>query len=601
MKKRNKIWEASINIAAVAQGIKAADMIIKNACLVNVNTAVIEKNIDIAIIDGRIASIGNLSDYLIDDNTVMIDADGLYAAPGFMDGHMHVESSMLTVREYARTVIPHGTTAIFMDPHEIANVMGMPGIKLMMEDGKDIPMQVWTTMPSCVPAVEGFEDSGSAINVSDISQAMKLEGIIGLGEMMNFPGILSGDTVAHSKVAAALKEGKPATGHYSIPETGSGLSAYAGSGICCCHEAVRKEDAYARMRLGMYAMMREGSAWQDLAQTIRSITENDIDSRFAILVSDDAHPGTLLNKGHMDYILRRAVSEGLDPVKAIQMVTINVAQCFGIAQDFGSISPGKYADIVLLSDLKSMDIEKVIYNGGLVAEGGRLKVDIPKYKWPKTAKSTVKLKRSLELSDLVVKVPADVKIEDGKVRIRTIGALENQAGTKEIIKLMSVKDRYLHADIELDTAKIAVVERHHATGNMSVGFVSGFGLKRGAVASTVSHDAHNLIIIGTNDSDMVIAAAILERNGGGLCVVDDGKCIASLPLPIAGLISGEDAQTTDGKLDELSAAWKHIGCKLASPFMTMSLLSLACIPEIRITDLGLVDTVYFEFTDIYIK
>lgn len=591
MNKRYELYQITRDLSKTAMGAIKADMVIKNVRLVNVNTAEIIENMDIAIKKGRIALVGDAS-HTIGKNTTIIDGTGYFAVPGFIDTHIHVESSMLTVREYAKAVCVHGTTTIYMDPHEISNVLGFDGMRLMIEDGEDLPLRVYSTVPSCVPACKGFEDSGAVISPNEIKKAMKLKNVKGLGEMMNYPGIIYADNDMHKEVAAALKENKVATGHYPAFDN-KGLNAYIATGINCCHETVTKEMALEKMRRGMYVQMREGSAWRDVAETVKSLFENRIETRFAVLVSDDTHPDTLINNGHMDYIIRRAISEGINPITAIQMATINAAFCFEMQRDLGSISPGKWADINLLSDLSSVRVEKVIFNGELVSEGKKILVDIKSKEYPEFSKNTMKLKKELKASDFIIEA-------DGKAKnVRVMEIVEAKAYNHHKIIEMPVIDNQIKSDIINDIIKIIVIERHNATGSIGKGFVKGFGFKSGAVASTVSHDAHNLTIIGTNDEDMAIAGNILNKCGGGMVVVQNGEIIAINPLPIAGLMSEDTAEIVAGRVHEIELGWKKLGCDLISPFMTSALLSLAVIPELRLTNRGYIDCNNFEKVNIF--
>jgi adenine deaminase len=596
MNKRYALSEVTQRLAAVAMGRESAEVVIRGGRLVNVNTGEIIYEVDVAITHGRIALVGDAS-HTIGEKTKVINAENLYITPGFMDGHMHVESSMMSVSEYARTVIPHGTTAIYMDPHEITNVLGMNGVKLMMEDGRQAPLRVYLTMPSCVPAAPGFEDTGAVVGLSEIEEAMKWEDTIGLGEMMNFPGVIYNDDKVHEELKVTLQEGKIVTGHYSIPETSKGLNAYIASGARCCHESVSAEEALAKIRLGMYAQIREGSAWQDVKETIKCITENNIDTRYATLVSDDAHPDTLINKGHMDYIVKRAIEEGVSPITAVQMATINVAQCFEMSKDLGSVSPGRFADILLLSDLTKVKVEKVLLNGQLVADKGRMLIDIPKAAYPEYARDTVRLSKRLEAEDFRVEVPYEAM---DSINTRVMQVCEAKVGTYSRQCMLSVRNGIACNDLNQDIVKAAVIERHKATGTMGKGFVKGFHLKAGAVASTVAHDAHNLLIVGTNDEDMALAGNTLAQIGGGMAAVKEGRVLAVLPLPIAGLMSEESAEVIAEKIKALEAEWMSLGCDLVSPFMTMALLALAVLPELRLTNRGLIDTVNFQFVDLFV-
>ncbi len=592
--KLSKLANMTVELSAVAQGRIKADLIIKNIKLVNVNTHEIQDGMDIAIYKGRIAYVGS-ADHSAGENTVIVQGGGKYACPGFMDGHIHVESSMMTVGSYAETVIPSGTTTIYADPHEIANVLGAKGIELMLEDGATTPFRFYVAVPSCVPAVAAFEDGGAVIMPDDIRKFMSRDDVCGLGEMMNFPGILYGDKLMHEEVQITLEHGKTVTGHYSMPETDRGLNAYIASGIRCCHESVRKEDALAKMRLGMYAQIREGSAWHDLKECIKAITETNINTRFATLVSDDTHPHTLLAHGHLNHIVRRAVEEGVNPVTAIEMVTINVAECFGMAKDLGSISPGKCADILLLDDLAEVKVNEVFINGELVAKGGVLIKQFDKFVFPASAKKTMNLKE-LKETDFVIKAPAGAK---DSVDTRVIEVIEAKVGTYNRRLPLKVVGGNVMADGKRSILKVAVIERHKATGTMGKGFVKGFHIEGGAVGSTVAHDAHNLQVVGDNDRDMAVAANALIKCGGGMVAVKNGVVTALLELPVAGLMSEEPVKTIAAKVDALDKAWKALGCDMVSPFMTMALIPLSVLPELRLTNRGLVDTVNFKMTDLF--
>ncbi|MFY9176207.1 MAG: adenine deaminase [Caldicoprobacterales bacterium] len=597
MSKSFSLQEITKDLVAVAKGTKPAEMVIKGGKLINVNTGEIIPGMDVAITHGRIALVGDAS-HTIGPDTQIINAQGYYISPGFMDGHIHVESSMMTVGEYARAVLPHGTTTIFMDPHEIANVLGMQGVKLMIEESRSLPLRTYVAMPSCVPAAPGFEDTGASIGPEEIREAMKWDEVVGLGEMMNFPGVIYGDDYVHQELQATLEANKIITGHFSIQDTGTDLNAYITAGIRCCHESVRAEDALAKMRLGMYAQLREGSAWHDVKETIKSITENSVDTRYATLVSDDTHPDTLITLGHLDHIVRRAIEEGVNPITAIQMVTINVAQCFGLDKDLGTISPGRWADILLISDLSKIKIEKVIVNGVLVAQDGKMLVDIPKMEYPDTAKNTINISKELEPEDFIINPP---NTQMKQVKVRVIEIVEAKVGTYSIEAILPVETGVVLNDIGQDIIKAAVIERHHGTGTMGKGFVKGFHIKEGAVASTVAHDSHNLLILGTNDEDMALAGNTLAKVGGGMVAVKNGKVIALLPLPIAGLMCQEPAEAVAKKVEELDKAWKELGCHLVSPFMTMALIALAVLPELRLTNRGLVDTINFKFVDLFVE
>ena len=587
------LWDCTITLSKVATGVEKADLVIKNARLINVCTREIIENTSIAVVKGRIALVG-CADHCIGENTKIIDAENKYLAPAFMDGHIHIESSMLSVGEYARAVVAHGTSGVFIDPHEICNVLGLEGVNYMIEDAKRTPLKTMLTTPSCVPAVGGFEDTGAKIDPEDVATTMNYDCCVGLGEMMNFPGILGGNPHTHGIVGETLKAGKIPTGHYSLPETGAGLNAYIASGIRCCHESTRAEDALAKMRLGMYALLREGSAWHDLKEVAKAITENKVDSRYACLISDDTHPHTLIKHGHLDYIVRRAIEEGIDPITAIQMVTINVAQCFQLDHELGSVAPSKCADFVLIDDLSTCHVTDVFIDGEHVAKDGKIIVEFAPYVYSEKAMNSV------HLDKLTAK---DFKIEcDGEtVDVHAIEVIPAKVGTFDRIVTLPVNDGNIEADASQDVLKVAVFERHKRTGTVGKGFTKGFGIKRGALAQTVAHDAHNLLVVGSNDEDMALAANTLIECGGGLVAVLDGKVLSVVELPIAGLMSDRPIDEMSASIEKMERTWEEMGSTLPSPFMTMALIPLACLPETRLTNRGLVDCRTFEFIDLIVK
>ena len=591
---KTPLWECSQTLSAVAGGAAPAELVIKNAKLVNVCTREIQDNISVAIACGRIALVGD-AQHCIGPDTKVIDAQGQYLAPGGLDGHIHVDSSMMGVGEYARSVVPHGTAGIYMDPHEIYNVLGMDGIKAMLEDAKRTPLKAMLTTPSCVPAVPGFEDTGSFVGPAEIEEIMKWDECVGLGEMMNFPGVLGSTDHAHGITGNTLKAGKIVTGHYSLPETGKGLNAYIAAGIRCCHESTREEDALAKMRLGMYAMLREGSAWHDLKEVSKAVKNHEVDSRFAVLISDDTHPHTLLSQGHLDHIVRRAVEEGIDPVTAIQMVTINCAQCFQMDHELGSITPGKCADMVLLNNLEDLKVTKVWIDGDLVAENGAMTKELVPYEYPDWATHSMHVGETITADTF--KIPASAE----EVTVRAIEVIPARVGSIERFITLKAQNGYLESDPAQDTLKTVVFERHHETGTKGVGFVKGFGIECGAMASTVAHDAHNLLVIGTNDEDMALAANTLIECGGGMVAVQNGKVLGVVPLPIAGLMNDKPAEEMSELVEALEAAWAQIGCSMPSPFMTMALIPLACLPELRLTNRGLVDCRTFQFVHLEVE
>lgn len=592
---KHQLWECSRTLSDVAMGRRPADTVIRDARLVNVCTHEILDHTDVAIACGRIALVGDAA-HCIGPETEVIEAGGQLLAPGFLDGHIHIESSMLTPVEYARAVLPHGTTGIYYDPHEICNVLGLKGVDLMAADAAKTPLKAMLTTPSCVPAVPGFEDSGAEITPADIASEMRHDYTVGLGEMMNFPGITGAAEAAHGIVGETLKAGKIVTGHYSVPETGAGLNAYIASGVRCCHESTRAADALAKMRLGMYAMLREGSAWHDLQEVSKAITENDVDSRYAVMVSDDTHPHTLLSEGHLDHIVRRAVSFGVDFVTAIQMVTLNCAQCFKMDDELGSVTPGKCADLVLIDNETDINVTRVLIDGETVAENGRLTIEPSKSELPDWAMNTMHVGETITPDTF--KIHTDKKDTD---TVRAIEIIPVRVGDYERHVQLKVENGELKSDTAQDVLKAFVFERHNATGRHGVGFVKGFHVQCGAMASTVAHDAHNLLVIGTNDEDMALAANTLIACGGGEVIVQNGEVLGCVPLPLAGLMNPKPAEAMNTLVENLGKAWKQIGCDIQSPFMTMALIPLACLPELRLTNRGLVDCTTFSFTDLEVE
>ncbi len=595
---RKALIEISKELSQVAMGNLMADLVIENSCLVNVNTRELIENTSVAVYKGRIAYVGPSAKHCIGEQTKVFDAKGKYLAPGLLDGHIHVESSMISVSEYAKAVVPHGTTGIFMDPHEIANVLGLEGVKLMVGEGDKLPINIWATVPSCVPAMPGYEYTGASFNVKDIEEALTYTNIAGLGEMMNFPGVIYANDEVHQKLEATYNQNMVVTGHYAHPDLDKGLNAYAASGISSCHESVSKEDALYRARLGMYAQVREGSAWQDVKETVRAITEDKADSRYFMLVSDDCHPHTLLEKGHLDYIVKRAIEEKVDPIEAIQMASLNCATYFKKDHEVGSISPSKFADMILISDLENMKVDEVFYNGFHVASNGEMLIEIERPNYPTWAKESMHLGKELSLADVQIAAPKDYI--NNTINARIIEVMEASAVTKHIVEELKVENGLALPDSDKDIAKLIVFDRHTKSGTRGCGFVKGLGIKKGAVASTVAHDAHNLMVIGLDDEDMLLALQTLEKCGGGMVAVYNKEVLALNELEIAGLMSNDNVQAVANKVAGLDNAWKDLGCEIASPFMTMAILPLACIPEIRLTNCGLVDTVNFKFVDLFV-
>ncbi len=578
-----------------AMGRVHADLVIRNGQWVSVQSGEIIPKTDIAVKDGHIAYVGNDASHTIGKKTKIIDANGRFLVPGLLDGHMHVESGMVTVTEFVRAVAVRGTTGMFVDPHEIANVFGLRGVKLMVDEAQKQPIHVWVQMPSCVPSAPGLETPGAHIGPKEVATAMKWKGIIGLGEMMNFPGVFMGDKNMLDEMSITHAAGKTIGGHYASPDLGIPFHGYVAGGAEDDHEGTRMEDAVARVRQGMKAMLRYGSAWFDVASQVGAITKLGLDPRHFMLVTDDSHAGTLTGEGHMDRVLRHAIEQGLTPLTAIQMMTINTAEHFGVSKEMGMIAPGRWADVVLVEDLKNFKADVVIAKGNVIAETGEWKVNLPKASYPAWVKNSVKLKRKLKGEDFKLKVESS-KL---KVKANVIGVIENQAPTKHLTFNLEPVNGEIKADVTRDLAKIALVERHKGTGGITIGLVSGFGFTtRCAVASTVAHDSHHMIVVGTDDASMALAANTLARAGGGQVVVLGDQVVGLVEMKIAGLMSTEKADVVARKAESILEGFKLCGSELNNPNMQLSLLALVVIPELRISDKGLVDVTKFEFVPV---
>ncbi|MCJ8322562.1 MAG: adenine deaminase [Hyphomicrobiales bacterium] len=593
-----KSWaDVAPSLIEVAAGRAPADMVIRQGQWVNVHTREVIANTDIAITEGRFAYCGPDASRMIGPETEVIEANGRFILPGLCDGHLHIESGMLTTTQFARAVMPHGTTSMFTDPHEIANVMGLEGVRLMHDEALQQRINIFVQMPSCAPSAPGLENTGFELTPDDVIEAMQWPNIIGLGEMMNFPGVMNNDPKMLAEIAATQRAGKTVGGHYASNDL-DGLHIYAAGGPADDHEGTCEADAIARVRQGMRSMMRLGSAWYDVETQVTAVTEKGLDPRNFILCTDDCHSGTLVNEGHMNRVVRHAIACGLDPLIAIQMATINTATHFGLERELGSITPGRRADVILSSDLTKLPIETVIARGQIVAKDGVLIGDDQAFKWPDKACNSVNMGADKTAVDFNIVAPEGAN----HVSARVIGVVENQAPTKALTATLNVKDGLVVGDESQDVCQIALVERHRATGGVTNAFVSGFGYKGNcAVASTVAHDSHHMIVVGTSKSDMALAANRLQEVGGGISVWKDGKEIALVKLPIGGLMSDAPAAEVAATADRMVAAMAECGCTLNNAFMQHSLLALVVIPELRISDVGLIDVVLFEETPLFLK
>ena len=563
-----------------ARGEKPCDLLLKNGRIVNVFTEEIHEG-NVAIYKGRIAGIG---DYKAKE---IIDLKGIYICPGFFDGHVHIESAMVPPPEYARAVVPLGTTTVIIDPHEIANVLGLEGIKYMLETSNNLPLNVFIMLSSCVPATD-METSGARLSAFDLKLLLDEKSILGLGELMNYPGVVHTAPEVMEKIRAA---GDKLIDGHAPRLMGKELNAYIAAGIKSDHECTTLEEARGKMRMGMHIMIREGTTVKNLKSLLPLVKHQTIgrcSSRKTFFVTDDRHPYDLLREGHINFMVKTAIKSGVDPVTAIQMATINGAEYFKLG-DLGAIAPGYRADIVAFDNFDDFNILSVYKDGQLVASDRKM---LPGMIKPVSVplRSTVNT-AWIEKEDFVVKAM-------GKF-IKIIEVVPDQLITKKRIEEAKIVKGRTISDPERDILKVAVIERHLASGNTGLGFVKGIGLKSGAIASSVAHDSHNIVVVGTNDEDMYSAAVKIVKLQGGQVVVENGKVVEELPLPIAGLMTERKLEEVENKIEALNSACQRLGATAKDPFMVLSFLALPVIPEIRVSDKGIIDVVKFQLVPLF--
>ncbi|MBM3118719.1 MAG: adenine deaminase [Chloroflexi bacterium] len=558
-------------LISVARGDATADLLLKNAKIINTFVGIIEES-NVAIYGDRIAGIGN---YQKAKKT--IDLNGNYLAPGLINGHAHVESSMLHPAQYAQAVVPRGTSAVITDLHEITNVAGFNGIKFVMNWAQKLPLDMFFMAPSCVPATH-METSGAEITTQDIKKVLKWQNVIGLGEMMNFPGVIYSDKQVLGKITAA--KGRVVDGH-APGVTNKRLNAYLAAGIHSDHETTTTEEGREKLRRGMHLMIREGSSAKNLDALLPLV--NDKTYKRCFFVVDDSSCSDLLREGDIDAVVRKAIQSGLEPVRAIQLATINTAEYFRL-YDRGGIAPGYIANLITITDLPKLEIDMAFYKGSLVAKGG-------KYLEPPPKPSTKELTDTVRIKPFSIEA---LKLTARGESFPVIEIIPGQIITKKRIERVKTKDGVVVPDLEEDILKLVVVERHKASGNIGLGLVKGFGLKRGALASSIAHDSHNIVVVGTNDQDILTAVKEIERLQGGLVVCSDGKILASLPLPIAGLLSPEPLEAVVNKFEKVEKLADGLGNVPPVPFAILSFLALPVIPELKLTDMGLVDVIEFK-------
>jgi adenine deaminase len=582
---RPSLSSVSRTLADVCMGREPADLVIAGGRLVSVHTREVLDGAEVAIKSGRVAMFGDCS-HTRGPSTRILDAEGAYLVPGLIDTHLHVESAMVTVGRFAEAVLPHGTTTVLIDNHEMANVLGLDGIRWMLEEGSALQLKVLLAVPSCVPALPGFEDAGATITPDDVREALTWEGVAALGEMMNMPGVIQSDAATHEMIGAVLDARRPVTGHWSLHGWDDHrLHAYAAAGVDSDHETVLRSDALAKLRAGIWVQLREGSAWHDVEKLAPVLLEDFVDSRHALLVTDDMHPETLATVGHLNHAVRTAIRCGIDPLLAIQMATVNAAEYMGYRHDVGSIAPGHCADVLLVEDLTQMRPHLVL------ADGEPIGAATPTYEYPARARDTVRIARDVTVGDL--RVPAS----GTTARVRAIGMVDRELATEHRVVEAPVVGGEVRADASIDLAKAASIERHGGPGDIGLGFVQGLGLARGAVATTVAHDNHNLLVVGMDDEDMLAAVARLRETGGGMVAVDGGEVTGEVRLPIAGLMSDRSVPDVADEVRSLARAYEALGSGMEYPFMMVSFLSLGVIPALRVTNRGLVDGREFAFVD----
>jgi adenine deaminase len=573
----------------VALGKKPADIVIKNGKLVNVLSHEIYET-EISIAKGKIASIGDIPAGAIGPDTKVIDAKGMYLAPGFLDAHIHIESSMLSYTEFAKMVVKHGTTAVATDLMEVTIVSGIDGMKEVLAESKNTPVKLYYPIPAFMEE-NGIQTTGSTLYTSMLDDLVKLPEAVGLAEVL-YPPILAGSPASAHMLELAKTNHISAEGH-APALMGAELNAYVGAGVTSDHESTNKEEALAKLRAGLHVLMREGSASTDLRPCLRAITEEKVDTRYCSMVSDDIDALHISRKGHLDNKVRIAVEEGVDPITAIQMVTINPAENFHIQDQVGSITAGKIADIVFLSSLEECRVESVIANGELVVENGNLIKEMPAPNYSDLLRGTVKLSKKITGEDLVLKV--DPKYTTAKVHV--IGAQHDTLLTDALEADLPVVDGVIQPDLANDVLYISCVERYGKNGSIGKSFIKNFGLKSGAIAISVGHDHHNISVVGVDPEDMAAAVNRIEELQGGLVLVNEGKVLAEIPLPICGLLSDLDGETVADKLEEMINILRTLGCEVPSPNITLSFITLIFIPCFGITDQGLFDVREFKIID----
>jgi len=584
-------------LAKVSEGVIPADIVLRGGKLVNVASGEIYP-VDIAVKGERIAAVGDVS-HTIGKGTQIVDISGMFVTPGLIDGHIHIESSMLTIDQFSSLVVPHGTTVINADSHEIANVLGMRGFKFFYELSGKVPLRVLMGAPSSVPISDSVEVPSSRIGLDDIEEMMKWERVLGLSEILNIEAIMSGSEDLAEKIQIALRNGKFIDGN-AAGIGGRQLNTYIASGPQHDHEALTAEEAKERLRLGMWVMLREGSSERNLKDIIGLVASGNLDTRRFAFATDDKDASDLFSEGHLDHDVRKAISLGVKPITAIQMATINCAEYLGLERELGSVAPGKLADFLVVGDLERFNVVKTIIGGKIVAENGRMvaeieneneKIEKDKTDYPRWATETFNMARKIEPQDIELRTNDNTNEQNSKVRVRVIDVSEGTIISKSSEAVLDVRDEIVEGDLKNDILKIVVVERYGRT-NIAIGkgFIKGFGLQKGAIASSIAHDTHNIICVGTNDADIVTAVNRVAEIQGGLVAANSSKVVGELKLTLAGIMSLDPWEKVSADLKKLhEIVYAELECRMKSPFMVLAFQSSASIPELKVSTLGLID------------
>jgi len=590
---RSRLSEVGSLLVETALGKKKADLVVRKGTLVNVYSGEILNNMDVAVKGDRIAYVGNNADHTIGGLTKAVDASKRFVVPGFMDAHTHIDL-YCTPTQFAQAALPHGTTAIFTEPDELANVLGFKGVKLFAEEVRRLPLRVYVQVPLTCPQDPAFEMT-HPLAVREVGEALGWDDVVGLGEAVSWPRVLSLDKDYFTKFKHALELRKRIEGHTAGAKNNK-LAAYVSAGIFSCHEPINSEQVIERLRLGMFVMLREGSLRRDLAEILPPLLKADVNASRMAFGTDLIDPPDLTKQGYMDFIVRNAIGLGLDPVRAIQMATINPAQYFRLDNDIGGIAPGRFADMTLIDDLGKVDVQLTISGGKVVAKDGKMLEATPRFVYPRIASKSIHVRRKLRPQDFVIKPPHSKKGD--KVRV-VVAKFVTEAINRQVVEEIPVVKGEVPCVPERDIMKVAVIDRHWKSSRKSLGFIQGFKAKIGALSSSLNFDQNNIVVIGFSDADMAAAANKVIDVDGGIAIASGGKVVDYLPMPIAGVMSSQPMTEVAEKMEKMSNFLKEAGCEFEKPLNTLLFLTFVTLPEIRITDRGLVDVKNHKFISLF--